>query len=247
MNSYRIRLSLLGGAALAAFAASPAFAQTVVPAGTGSGTTISNQATVSYNIGGAAATATSNTATFLVDKKVDLTITAVGIPTYVAIGSNDQVTTFTVTNNTNAIQDFRLQADTTLLTIPILGTGDFTPTAVRVFVDSNANGVYDAGDTQTFIDELAADATIRVFVIANIPNTAGIRNGIVSLAATVAAGGGTGALGADLVATSILTPDSPTTVDVVFADAAGPVRSYLSMRRGMGGRSRSMSTRSTMR
>jgi uncharacterized repeat protein (TIGR01451 family) len=225
MTSSHMRLSLLGGAALAAFAASPAFAQAVVPAGTGSGTTISNQATVTYNIGGAPATTTSNAATFLVDKKVDLTITAVGIPTYVSIGSNDQVTTFTVTNNTNSVQDFRLQADTTLLTIPILGTGDFTPTAVRVFADTNNNGTYDAGDTRTFIDELAADATVRVFVVANIPNAAGIRNGIVSLAATAAAGGGGGALGADLVATSILTPDSPNVVDVVFADAAGPVLS----------------------
>jgi uncharacterized repeat protein (TIGR01451 family) len=222
MISARTRITLLTGAALAALAASPAFAQVVVPAGTTSGTTISNQASVAYTIGGSPATATSNTATFLVDKKVDLTVAAVNTPTYVAINTTDQVTTFTVTNNTNAVQDFRLVADTTALTIPLLGTGDFTPTNVRVFVDSNNNHIYDAADTQTYINELAADATINVFIVANIPNTAGIHNGIVALTAIVAEGGGAG-LGADVVATSTLAADSPNTVDIVFADSAGPL------------------------
>ncbi|MEG3174608.1 hypothetical protein U1872_00080 [Sphingomonas sp. RB3P16] len=222
MSSHRTRVTFLTGAALAALGATPAFAQTAPPAGTTSGTVITNQATVSYSIGGSPASVTSNAATFLVDKKVDLTVAAVNTPTYVAIGSNDQVTTFTVTNNTNAIQDFRLEASTTALTIPLLGTGDFTPTTVRVFVDSNDNHVYDAADTQTFINELAPDATINVFIVANIPNTAGIRNGIVALNAVVAAGGSAG-LGADLVATSTLAADNPNAVDIVFADAAGPL------------------------
>jgi len=214
---YAYRLGLLGGAAVAALIGTPAFAQE-----TAAGTSINNQASVSYSVGGTPQTSTSNTATFVVDKKVNLTVAEVGgAATRVAIGSNDQVTTFTVTNLTNSVQDFRLVPGQQTVSIPLLGTDDFNVTNLRTFVDSNGNGTYDAGvDTATFIDELAPDATVTVFIVANIPNTQGIHTAIVGLDAIVAAGGGSGALGADLVATSLLTADSPTTVDIVFADDA---------------------------
>ncbi|RYY27118.1 MAG: DUF11 domain-containing protein [Sphingomonadales bacterium] len=209
-------IRLLGGAALATMFATPALAQQ-----TASGTSINNQASVSYNVGGSAGTSTSNTATFVVDKKVNLAVAEVGgAATRVAIGASDQVTTFTVTNLTNATQDFRLVGGQQTVSIPLLGTDDFNVTNIRVFVDANGNGEYDAGDTATFIDELAPDATVTVFIVANIPNTQGIHTAIVGLNAIVAAGGGSGTLGADLVATSLLTADSPSTVDIVFADDA---------------------------
>ncbi|MBX3563612.1 MAG: DUF11 domain-containing protein [Sphingomonas sp.] len=210
-------IRLLGTAALTTLLATPAFAQQ-----TPAGTTINNQATVSYSVGGSPQTSTSNTVSFVVDKKVNLAVAEVGgSATRVAIGATDQVTTFTVTNLTNATQDFRLTPDQQTVSIPLLGTDDFNVTNLRAFVDSNGNGVYDAGiDTATFIDELAPDATVTVFIVADIPNTQGIHTAIVGLKATVAAGGGSGVLGADLVATSLLTPDSPSTVDIVFADDA---------------------------
>ena len=215
------KLQLLGGAAFAAlFAAAPAFAQA-----TASGTTISNQATVTYTVGGAPQTSTSNTATFVVDKKVNLAVAEVGgTATIVGIGSTDQVTTFTVTNLTNSVQDFRLVGDQQNVSIPLLGTDDFDVTNLRVFVESNAtpNG-YDAADTATYINELAPDATVTVYIVANIPNTPGIHTAIVSLNAIAAAGGTPGTLGADLVATPLTTADSPTTVDIVFADGGGPL------------------------
>jgi uncharacterized repeat protein (TIGR01451 family) len=217
MSRVHYRLSLFGGTAFAALFAMPAFAQE-----TPAGTSINNQASVSYSVGGSPQTSTSNTATFVVDKKVNLAVAEVGgAATSVSIGSSDQVTTFTVTNLTNATQDFRLVGDQQTVSIPLLGTDDFNVTSIRVFVDSNGNGTYDAGvDTATFIDELAADATVTVFLVANIPNTAGIHTAIVGLRAIVAAGGGSGSLGSDLVATSLLTADSPSTVDIVFADDA---------------------------
>lgn len=222
MTSVRTRVLLFSGAAIAALGASPALAQVVAPAGTTSGTVISNQASVGYTIGGSTTSALSNTVTFLVDKKVNLTVTAVSPPTYVAIGSTDQVTTFTVQNNTNSVQDFQLAAAVTPLTIPLLGTGDFTPTSVRVYADTNKNGVWDAGDLD-YIDELAPDATIKVFIVANIPNTAGIHNGIVALTAIAAEGGAANAKGAVLVRTPVLDLDRPNSVDIVFADSAGPL------------------------
>lgn len=213
----RRHVHLLAGAAMAALFSTPALAQE-----TTAGTSISNQATVTYSVGGSNQSTNSNTATFVVDKKVNLTVAEVGgAATRVALGATAQVTTFTVTNLTNATQDFRLTADQQTVSIPLLGTDDFNVTNLRTFVDANANGTYDAGvDIATFIDELAADATVTVFIVADIPSGANQHTAIVGLRATTAAAGGSGALGADLVATSLLTADSPGTVDIVFADDA---------------------------
>lgn len=213
----RKQIVLLGGVAFASLCSTPALAQN-----TAAGTSIDNQASVSYTVGGSNQTTTSNTASFVVDKKVNLAVAEVGgSATRVALGASDQVTTFTVTNLTNATQDFRLFAGQQSVSIPLLGIDDFNVSNLRVFVDTNGNGTYEADeDTATYIDELAPDATKTVFIVANVPSTAGSHVAIVGLEATVAAGGSSGSLGADLTATSLLQADSATTVDVVFADDA---------------------------
>lgn len=219
MKTTSARTHLVSGAALAACLATPAFAQSQ----TASGTSINNQATVSYDVGNSPQSVSSNVASFVVDKKINLVVAEVGgAPTAVGIGDTNQVTTFTVTNLSNSTQDFRLDPDQQNVSIPLLGTDNFNVTSMRAFVDSNSNGTYDSGvDTATFIDELAPDATVTVFIVANIPNTQGISTAIVSLNAVAAAGGGSGTLGADLVASSVLAADSPTTVETVFADGDG--------------------------
>ena len=166
-------------------------------------------------------TAPSASATFVVDKKVNLTVAQLGsTATQVTAGATSQVTTFTVTNLTNATEDFRLVGDQPLLVPTNYGVQNFTVSNIRTFVDSNNNGVYDAGDTQTFVNALAPDSNSTVFVVADIPSTAGASTSYVSLLAVAADVGAGGALGADIVATSTLAADSPTTVDVVFADGA---------------------------
>ena len=146
-----------------------------------------------------------------------------GAATSVSFGQTDQVTTFTVTNTTNATQDFRLFATNIGigLTTQLGHTDNFAVTNIRVFVDSNNNGTYDAGvDTATFIDELAPDQTKTVFVVADVP-ASGPASGIsgVQLTAVVAVGGGAG-LGSDLTQSLL---DDPAQIDTVFADAAGYV------------------------
>lgn len=193
-------------------------------AGTTAGTSVNNTASVTYSAGGTTQTVQSNQATFVVDRKVNLSVTEVGgSVTQTSQGAADQVTTFLVTNLTNAVQDFRLEADQQTFSIPLLGVDNFNVTNMRVFVDSNGNGTYDAGvDTATFIDQLAPDTSATVFIVANVPTAVGEDVAIVSLVATAAvAGASGGSLGADLVATSLLTADSPNTVDIVFADALG--------------------------
>jgi len=197
--------------------------------GTTAGTSVTNSASVAYTIGGVAQTpVSSNTASFLVDRKINLTVAQVGgQATNVTAGDTNAAVAFTVTNNTNAVQDFRLiAAQQSNLVSTLLGRSDnFDVNNLRVFVDSNNNNSYDVGvDTATYIDELAADASITVFLVADIPSsglpTTSPTAGVV-LSAVAAAGGTGGSLGADLAAS--LLADSATTVDNVYADAAGAI------------------------
>lgn len=220
-KSYR-RAALAGVSALAVAMWGPLASAAT---GTQAGTNINNTASVSYSVGGVSQTpVASNIATFVVDRKANVMVAEVGgAATSVAFGQTDQVTTFTVTNTTNATQDFRLFATNIGigLTTQLGHTDNFTVTNIRVFVDSNGNGTYDAGvDTATFIDELAPDQTKTVFVVADIP-ASGPASGIsgVQLTAVVATGGGAG-LGADLTQSLV---DDPAQIDTVFADAAGYV------------------------
>jgi uncharacterized repeat protein (TIGR01451 family) len=199
--------------------ATPAFAQSQ----TAASTQVNNQASVTYEVGGTSQTVSSNVASFLVDKKINLAVAEVGgAVTQTNIGATAQVTTFTVTNLSNSVQDFRLDPDQQQVSIPLLGTDNFNVTNLKAYVDSNGNGTYEAGvDVATFIDELAPDATVTVFIVADIPNQAGAETAIVSLNAVAAAGGSNGTLGADLVASSLLVADSANTVEIVFADGGG--------------------------
>jgi uncharacterized repeat protein (TIGR01451 family) len=200
---------------------------TLHAAGTVAGTSITNTATVNYSVGGSAQSpVTSNTASFLVDRKVNLSVTEVGgAATSVSYGDNGQVTTFQVTNLTNATQDFRLFASQQLsLAITTFGlTDNMDMNNVHVYVDANGNGTYEPlVDTASYIDELAPDLSKTVFIVADTPSSGGSSGTAgVALTARTAVGGTPGALGSDIAAT--VGVDSPTTIDVVFADAAGAI------------------------
>ena len=194
--------------------------------GTPAGTDVNNTATIAYATGGVTqAAVNSNTATFKVDQKVNLSVAETGgLPTLTAPGGTAYYTTFTVTNTSNATIDFALSGtqDATGTTTAFGAADSYDQTSpLKYFVDSNGNGVYDAAvDTATFIDELAADATRTVFIVSDTP--AGLVDGSiagVTLTATAAAGGTVGALGATLVQST--TADVAGVVDIVFADGAG--------------------------
>ena len=203
-------------------------------AGVASGTTVNNQASLSYSVGGVTQTAIlsdGDTVTagvqqtaFVVDNKVNLTVVEVGAAfTPVVPGQTGAVTTFTVTNNGNTVQDYSL-ASTNLATgqlaTPITGADNFDTTGCAVFVESNAvaDGYQVGTDTATFIDELLPDANKTVYVVCTIP-AAQVNNDIanVSLTATTRVGGaaGQGAVQAATVGANTAG------VDVVFADVAG--------------------------
>lgn len=206
-------------AAIAAVCAGSAFAQ-----GTTAGVTINNTATVGYSVNGVAQPdVASNQASFIVDMLVNLSVAELGgSATTVSPGATDQVTTFTVSNTSNATLDFRLAPSQTATgaTTKFGGTDAGNATNVRVFVDDGDGAFNAANDTESDIDELAPGATVKVYVLADIP--VGLANngtlGLI-LTAHAAAGGNAGALGSDLVATP--GADSPSVMDIVFGDAAG--------------------------
>ncbi len=190
-------------------------------AGTASNTDITNQASVSFDVGGSAQTPiSSNTTTFKVDNKIDLVVAEVSSGyTDVNPNTTNQVTTFTVQNDGNTTQDFALSAAAGA--DPFGGTDNFDANNIRVFAESGATAGYQAGeDTATYIDELAADGVATGYVLADIP--VGQSSGDIAaytLTATARAGGGAGSLGAVLTETA--GADTPGAVDIVFADGAG--------------------------
>ncbi|HEX5184060.1 MAG TPA: hypothetical protein VFW19_13045 [Allosphingosinicella sp.] len=204
--------SVLAGAALAV---SPASA-----AGTTAGTTITNTVTVDYKVGGVSQNQVSASASFTVDRKINLTVAQIGsTTTSVSPGQTAAVTAFSVTNASNAPLDFALAvSQPSGGTAAHGGTDNFNVSNVKMYIDTNNNGVYDPGtDTQiTFLDEVAADASKTVFVVADVPlgrSTGDVAD--VRLTATAAESGTAGSLGATVTQTA---GANTAGMDTVFAD-----------------------------
>lgn len=180
---------------------------------------IESSATGNSTAGAGAGSATS----FTVDNKVNLSVTESGnTVSSVTPGSVDRVTTFTVTNLGNTSQGYTFAAANQNGTSAVISTvGDTIDASnLRIFVDSNGNSTYDAGtDTATAVSTLAPDATITVFVLADIPigATNGQQANVTLTATTTTAGSAvavTETAGADTAGADTAG------VDIVFADAA---------------------------
>jgi uncharacterized repeat protein (TIGR01451 family) len=205
---------------------------TVHAAGTASGTSIDNLSTLNYSVGGIAQPAigsspTGNTVgagtatSFVVDNRVNLTVTTTD-GTFVSVfpGSTLQVTTFSVANIGNTVQDFSLaSAQEANGEVLFGGTDNFDATACAQFAETNGTPGFQSGaDTATFLDELAPDTSRTVYVVCSIPaGRVNNDNAVVSLTATALAGGAAGQ-GAALVETA---GANTAGIDIVFGDAAG--------------------------
>lgn len=179
-------------APLIVMSASIAFAGTAQAAGTPAGTTISNTATATYtDPGNNPQSVTSNQVDLLVDELLDVTVARADPGTVtVTPGSTNQVLAFTITNNGNGSEAFRLTANATL------GGDQFDPATTSIVLDANGNGVYDAGVDTVYTagsndPVLAPDASITAFVLSTIPAGAGDADrGDVSLSAASVTGTG---------------------------------------------------------
>ena len=94
----------LGVAAASVVVAGPAYA-----AGTTAGVSITNTATVNYQVSGVAQNSQSASDTFVVDRVINLTVIDLdGTTTNVVPGQTNAVTTFRLTNISNETLDFAL-------------------------------------------------------------------------------------------------------------------------------------------
>lgn len=214
------KLKLLGAVSVVAVSA---LGGTAHAAGTAAGSQITNTATVQYKVGGVQQTDKQDSDTLTVDRKINLTVAEVGtVTTTVNPGQLQAATTFRVTNTSNDVLDFGLSiTQLTAGTGPHGGTDTFnvsTPTFYR----DNGDNVFTSADTLiTYLDEIAADGSAVVHVVANVPNTQ--VNGDVAALALIAQArvGGTAGTQGIVHVESTGANNSGTTPDTVFADLAG--------------------------
>jgi len=185
--------------------------QTAMAAGTVSNTTISNTAADQIS-GSDQPTVTSNNLQFLVDNRVDLTVTNVSGDNVVP-NEIDQPLTFTITNTGNTSQGYSLAATN--------AGGDFNMGNIRIYIEEGTTPGFQIGEDTLYVAaanafDLIADATsVNVYVVSDTPGTP--VNGDtadVDLRAT------TLNVGTAVVTTATVGADTAG-VDVVFGDAAG--------------------------
>ena len=141
-------------------------------AGTPAGTNIQNTAQVSYSVGSSTVTATSNTSTIAVAERLDAVLTLASATVQVSPGASAEELVFTLTNTGNGTERFNLTA----LSAGVVGD-DFDPTLASpaIYFDSDNSGDF-SGPDQAYNPGandpvLAADASVRLLVINNIPGT----------------------------------------------------------------------------
>jgi len=147
-------------------------ARSASAAGTAAGTTITNAASVDYQVNSISQTQiTSADATFLVDRKVDLTVvTNESAVVNVTPGSSGNVIAFTLTNTGNATFDYIVTAEALNgIAAKFGGTDniDASP-APSVYVEEGTTVGYQSGvDLAGPVNDLAADGTIVVYIVAS--------------------------------------------------------------------------------
>ncbi|HEX8569303.1 MAG TPA: hypothetical protein VF699_05195 [Caulobacteraceae bacterium] len=185
---------------------------------------MTNTVTLDYSVGGVPQTAVQASATFVVDTKIDLTVTKNADAASIAPGSANRVLAFTLANTGNSTQGYMLTA--------VQGAATMTMTNVRIFRDVNANGAYDSGtDTLytpgTNVGDLAADATQRLLIVADTPAGATDGQSAVWFLVAQALNAGT-----TTVSTQTAGADNKDTIQVVFADGDGDAGTNDSARDG---------------
>lgn len=168
---------VLAAVAMVVFAAA---SSTAFAAGVPAGTPIQNTATVSYEISGNSVSVDTNTTTIVVAERIDVVITRQSPQVLVQPGDANRAVLFRVTNVGNGVETFSLALDSNV------AGSDFNPIPAvpPIFFDTDGSGDLNAGDLpyQPGVNdpELAADASVDILVVNDIPAN-GLVNGNVGL------------------------------------------------------------------
>ena len=138
-------------------------------AGTPAGTVVQNTATVEFELAGTPEVRQSNTSTFLVAERIDVTVALLSPQQIVAPNDLNQALLFTVTNLGNGSETFSLTMDS------LLAGDDFdpAPSATPIYFDTDASGSFSIGD-QPYIagtndPPLAPDESVDILILNDIP------------------------------------------------------------------------------
>ena len=161
-------------------------------AGVPAGTPIENTATVNFEISGNAVSVDTNTTTVVVAERIDLVVTRQSPQLLVQPGDTNQAILFRVTNTGNGTETFSLAIDSNV------AGSDFNPVPAvpPIYFDTDGSGDFNTGDVAydsgVNDPELAADASIDVFLVNNIPGTGPVNGerGLTELTATSLTGTG---------------------------------------------------------
>lgn len=222
----------MGAVSALALGAAPTLAL-AAPIGTPANQDISNTASVTFTVAGNSSTVTSNPDVFKVDRKLDVVVTTQdSAPVAVALGGANAVTTFTVTNNSNATIDFLLAASQQVGSASKF-SGSVNDTVnvqnVRIFVETTGDTTWTSSDTASDrLRAIASGDSVRVYVVSDGPTT-GANGAIATVQLTATAAGGVGGTsgqagtpntGAALDQTDAATVNGKNSMETVFADAA---------------------------
>lgn len=173
-----------------------ALSGTAVAAGTAAGTVIQNTATVAFDLGGTPLSLDSNTTTITVAERLDVDVTLQSPQALVSANDTNRALLFTVTNTGNGSETFQLVIDSGL------AGDDFDPVPAvpAIYFDTDASGDFNVGDVaySPGVNDplLAADETVDIFLVNDIPGTVSNgERGFTEL--TAAAATGTGAPGTE--------------------------------------------------
>jgi len=158
-------LSIVASLALCSVAANAA-------AGTTAGTVVSNTASLSYSVSGATQPTVSTTAaaTFVVDKKIDFLVVHNDDPKHIITtpGATEVERVFTLTNETNKIQSFSLDATNLTGGESYDGKSDNKDVShIKISIDGGASWV----DGPVTVSDLGIDASKVIKVRVTIPDT----------------------------------------------------------------------------
>lgn len=203
--------------------------QQALAVGTRAGTDITNTALVDYEVNGVAQDQLSADADFVVDRRVDFTLSVTDVnlapvvPGGPPAGDPDYYVEFTLTNTSNGVLDFNVALAQIASGNTFGGNGDtdtvdFTTVDYAVSADTVGGTNPDPvrGGLQ-YVDELDADEQIRIWVFAD-PQL-GLANGAIAGVALTLNGAEPGTPGTEGAALVDGTDDA-LQIDNVFADTA---------------------------
>ena len=140
-------------------------------AGTAVGTSIDNTATVDFDLGGTPLSINSNTTSIVVAERLDVVVTLQSGQIQVSANDVNQAILYTVTNIGNGSELIQFSMDS------VIAGSDFNPTPAvpDIYFDTDASGDLSPADIayNPTVNEpnLAADASVDIFIVNDIPGT----------------------------------------------------------------------------